>query len=78
MKCVLEFDGAAKYELFCRGNKQRILIDILVNYAQLDLSNIASSVGVSLNELKDIYQDKYLNEQSAMNLFYLFLIFISE
>lgn len=80
MKCVLEFNGSSstKYELFCRGNKQRILIDILLNYAQLELADIASIVGVSMNEVQGIYQDKFLKEQSATNLLYLFLIFIAD
>lgn len=79
MGCVLEFDERrVRYELFCQGQKQQILIDILLNYAKLKISDVANLLSVSIDDVHNIYNNKFLQGESAMNLLYLFLIFIND
>lgn len=79
MGCILEFDEPQiRYELRCQGKRQLMLIDILLKYAQIDLAGLASLLNVSLTTLKNVYNNKFLEGQSATDLLRLFLIFISD
>lgn len=67
MGCVLEFpESLIKIEFCGRGNKQRILIETLTKYSEMDFNKLASVLGVSVKKLKTICdgEDFLVGEQA--------------
>ena len=80
MSCALEFSESLVRVNFCsKGNKQKILIDVLTKYSELDINRLASVLQVSVARLKDICDgDSFLVGEPADSLAQLFLIFLGQ
>ena len=80
MSCALEFPESLIKVNFCsKGNKQKILIDVLTKYGEMDINRLASVLEVSVNKLKDIYEgESFLVGEPADRLAQLFLIFLGK
>ena len=80
MSCVLEFpESLVKIEFCSKGNKQRILIETLTKYSELDFSTLASALGVSVRTLETICEGEgFLVGEQADSLAQLFLMFLGK
>jgi hypothetical protein len=80
MSCVLEFPESSVQIDFCsKGNKQKILIEVLTKYGDMDMNKLALVLEVSVKRLQDIC-DGYacLIGEQADSLAQLFLIFLGK
>ena len=77
MGCIIEFtDTLLKFEFCSQGDKQKILVDMLLKYSEMDISALTSALGVSIKKLHDIRKGKcFLIGEQANDLAQLFLIF---
>lgn len=77
MGCIIEFSESQLQIEFCtEGNKQKILIDVLLKYSEMDINQLAISLGVSESKIQNIYDDKdFLVDQQADSLAQIFLRF---
>lgn len=77
---MLEFPESSVRIDFCsKGNKQKILIDVLTKYGEMDLNQLASILAVSVPRLKDVYEgESFLVGEQADSLAQLFLMFLGK
>ena len=80
MGCVIEVDDPpVRYELYFKQNRQKILIEILIHYADIDLKSIARELKISIKFLNDVHKgSSFLCEEKTNNLLQLFLLFMTE
>ena len=80
MSCVLEFpESLVKIEFCSQGNKQKILIDVLTKYSDMDINRLASVLEVPVKRLHDICNGVgFLVGEKADSLAQLFLIFLGK
>lgn len=80
MNCILEFPELLVKVDFCsKGDKQKILIEVLTKYGEMDINKLASVLGVSCKRLKDICNgDGFLVGEQADSLAQLFLMFLGK
>lgn len=80
MGCIVEFTESLMQIEFCsNGNKQKILIDILTRYSEMDTNKLATVLGVSAKKLKNICNgEEFLVGEPADSLAQLFLIFFGQ
>ena len=80
MSCVLEFPESLVRIDFCsKGNKQKILIDILGKYSDMDITQLASVLEVSVERLHEICNGNgFLVGEQADSLAQLFLMFLGK
>ncbi|QDQ40190.1 hypothetical protein E3226_007150 [Legionella geestiana] len=80
MSCFLEFpESLVKIEFCSKGKKQRILIETLTKYSEMDFNKLASVLGVSVMRLKYICKGEgFLVGEQADSLAQLFLIFLGK
>ncbi|MDP1603657.1 MAG: hypothetical protein Q8M03_10380 [Legionella sp.] len=80
MSCALQFSElSVKFEFCSKGNKQKILIDVLTKYSDMDIDRLASVLDVSVNKLLDICDgNSFLFGEKADSLAQLFLMFLGE
>lgn len=80
MGCIVEFTESLMQIEFCsNGNKQKILIDILTRYSEMDTSKLADVLGVSEKKLHNICHGKeFLVGEPADSLAQLFLMFFGQ
>lgn len=77
MQCVIDF-GNLKFNFMQNKYNQRILLEILVCYAMLDLSQISKILNLPIQKLIDVHQGlDFLERYSALNLGQLFLLTLS-
>ncbi len=77
MGCIVEFsESLLQFEFNSKGYSQKILVDMLLKYGELDIASLALALDASINELQDILDGNYffIGEQ-ANDLSQLFLIF---
>lgn len=77
MGCIIEFTESLLQIEFCsKGNKQKILIDVLLKYGEMNISELALAIDVSTKKLRDICNGRgSLVGEQADSLAQLFLIF---
>lgn len=80
MSCALEFPESAVKINFCsKGNKQKILIDVLTKYSDIDINKLAVTLEVPVNKLYDICEgNDFLVGERADSLAQLFLMFFGK
>jgi hypothetical protein len=80
MSCTLEFPESSVKINFCsKGNKQKILIDVLTKYGEMDMNRLASVLEVSVKKLKAICNGNgFLVGEQADSLAQLFLMFLAK
>lgn len=80
MECVIQHgESPIKFKFSCKNTQQKILIDILLKYSTLNINNLTSLLNVSVEMIKDVYQDKrFFVADAADNLVILFLMFLSD
>jgi len=80
MSCALEFsESLVKIDFCSKGNKQKILIDVLTKYSEMDIDRLASVLEVPVRKLNDICEgDSFLVGRQADCLAHLFLIFFGK
>lgn len=80
MSCKLEFPESSAKVYFCsKGNKQKILIDVLTKHGDIDINRLASILEVSVKRLHDICDGyDFLVGEQADNLAQLFLRFLGK
>tara|TARA_Y100001968_G_C19440504_1_gene762276 strand:- start:2921 stop:3205 length:285 start_codon:yes stop_codon:yes gene_type:complete len=80
MSCVIEFPESFIKVNFCsKGNKQKILIDVLTKYSEIDIYKLASILDVSANQLQDICNGEgFLIGEPADSLAQLFIMFLGK
>lgn len=80
MGCIIEFSKSLiQFEFNSNGNKQRILVDMLLKYGELDINNLASTLDISVYELQEICEGKhFLVGEQAHDLAQMFLIFFGQ
>lgn len=80
MSCTLEFhESLIKTEFCSKGNKQRILIDILTKYGEMDLNKLAFLLDVSVEQLQEIFNGNgFLIGEQADTLAQMFLMFFGK
>ncbi len=80
MNCRLAFPGSSVEIDFCsKGDKQKISIDLLTKYGEMDINRLASVLSVPTEKLLDVYNgDCFLAGEQADNLAHLFLIFLGK
>ena len=80
MSCALEFpESSVKIDFCSKGNKQRILIDVLTKHGGMDMRELASVLDVSVKRLHDICEGSgFLTGKQADSLAQLFLIFLGK
>ncbi len=77
MGCIVELkNSSAQFEFNSHGAKQRILVDMLLKYGELDVVNLALALDTTTNKLQDILDgDYFFIGRQADDLSHLFLIF---
>lgn len=80
MSCTLEFpESSVKIEFCSAGNKQKILIDVLTKYSEMDVNKLASVLEISVKKIKDICNGNgFLVGEQADTLAQLFLMFLGK
>ena len=80
MGCAIEFpDSQFQMEFCVEGNKQKILIDVLLKHSEMDVDQLALALGVSASKIQDICDNKYfLVGYQADNLAQIFLRFFGQ
>lgn len=80
MSCCLEFpESSVKVDFCAQGYKQKILIEVLIRHGEIDISRLASTLGVSVEKLDDICSGKnFLFGRQVDDLAQLFLTFLGE
>jgi hypothetical protein len=80
MNCTLEFpESFVKIDFCSKGNKQKILIDVLTKYSEMDIDKLALVLGVSVKKLHGICDgDSFLVGEQADSLAQLFLMFLGK
>lgn len=80
MRCIVEFsEPFIRFEFDRNKYKQKMLIDVLLNYSKLDLATLASTLEVSIKTLNDVLiGTAFLPEVPARCLAQLFLILFSD
>lgn len=80
MSCILEFpESSVKIDFVSPGNKQKILIDVLTKYDDIDHHRLAAVLDVPVKRLHDICQGyDFLVGDRADTLAQLFLIFLGK
>lgn len=59
MSCIIEFsEPKSRFEFRTRDHKQKLFIDVLLRYSQMDLPHLASILDTTANELRDVYCGK--------------------
>ena len=77
MGCIVEFsESLLQFEFNSKGNRQKILVDMLLKYGELDIADLALALDATISEIHDILDGNYffIGEQ-ANDLSQLFLIF---
>jgi hypothetical protein len=79
MGCVVEFSKTARFD-FCRNNgKQKIWIDAVLRYGELDLNGLSLVLDVSIIVLREVYKgSRFLERSKAEELAKLFLILFGD
>ncbi len=77
MGCIVEFsESLIQFEFDSNGKKQRILIDMLLKYAEIDINALALNLDISIQELQDIHDgNSFLIGEQAHDLAQIFLVF---
>ncbi len=80
MSCILEFpESSVKIDFCSKGNKQKILIDVLTKYGDMNIYRLASVLEVSVKRLHDICDGhRFLVGKQADSLAQLFLMFLGK
>ena len=80
MSCALEFPEPSVKVDFCnKGDKQKILIEVLTKYGEMNMSKLASVLEVSVKRLNDVCDgDSFLIGDQADSLAQLFLMFLGK
>lgn len=80
MSCVLEFpESSIKIDFCSKGNKQKILIDVLTKYSDMDINKLASVLEVPAKRLHNICNGNgFLIGEQADSLAQLFLMFLGK
>lgn len=80
MRCIVEFtEPLVRFEFEPNKHKQKILIDVLLKYSQLDLAALASTLEVSPKTLNDVHIGvAFLPDIPSKCLAQLFLILFSD
>ncbi len=64
-----------KFEFKCKKSKQKLLIDMLLNYSNYDLKTLATLLSVPVNKLLSVYKgESYLYQTSEISLAETFLV----
>lgn len=80
MSCVLEFpESSVKIDFCSKGNKQKILIDVLSKYSDMDMNQLASVLDVPVERLHEICNGNgFLVGEQADSVAQLFLMFLGK
>ena len=80
MSCTLEFpESSVKIDFCSKGNKQKILIDVLTKYGDMDHNRLASVLDVPVKRLYEICDGYgFLVGEQADSLAQLFLMFLGK
>ncbi|MFC3908732.1 hypothetical protein ACFORL_06535 [Legionella dresdenensis] len=80
MSCTLEFpESSVKIDFCSKGNKQKILIDVLAKYSDMDINQLASMLDVPVKKLREICNGNgFLIGEQADSLAQLFLMFLGK
>lgn len=80
MSCIIEFkEPAVKFEFVCQYNKQKILLEMLLKYSQLNYSDLSCLLNTSILKLKSVYNGiEFLEAKISRNLIYLLFLFLNE
>jgi hypothetical protein len=80
MSCKLEFpESSVKIDFCSKGNKQKILIEVLTKYGDLDMNRLASVLMVPVKRLQNICDGGgFLVGEQADSLAQLFLMFLGK
>lgn len=80
MSCALEFpESSVKIDFCSKGNKQKILIDVLTKYGDMDINRLALILEVPVKKLKNICNgNSFLVGEQADTLAQLFLMFLGK
>ncbi|MFA5959800.1 MAG: hypothetical protein WC785_04725 [Tatlockia sp.] len=80
MSCTLEFpESSVKIDFCSKGNKQKILIDVLTKHGDMDITRLASVLEVSVKRLQSICDGYgFLVGEQADSLAQLFLMFLGK
>lgn len=80
MSCTLEFpESSVKIDFCSKGNKQKILIDVLAKYSDMDINQLASVLDVPVKRLREICNGNgFLVGEQADSLAQLFLMFLGK
>lgn len=78
MSCSLEFpESLIKIEFCNQGNKQKILIDVLNKYSEMNIEQLALALDVSVKKLHEICNGNgFLTGDKADSLAQFFLLFL--
>lgn len=75
MGCIVEFSKTVRFNFCRKDDKQKIWIDALLRYGQLDLHALASVIDVPVTILREVYKGAaFLDSSKAEELARLFLI----
>ncbi len=80
MGCIVKFsESLIQFEFNSHGNRQKMLIDMLLRYGEFDMNSLAATIGISVAKLHDIYDGKYfLDGEESHDLAQVFLIFFGQ
>ncbi len=78
MSCALEFpESSIKIDFCIKGNKQKIIVDVLTKYGEKNINELASILELPVKRLHDICDGyDFLAGEQADSLAQLFLIFL--
>lgn len=77
MGCIVEFSKSLlQFEFNSHGHKQKILVDMLLKYGELNIVELSLALDTSTYELQDILEGNcFFIGEKANDLAQLFLIF---
>ncbi len=80
MGCVVEFSNPMmRFKFSSRPCKQKMLVDALLQYGNLDLTDLATVLDLPADALRSIYDGtRFLYGKQAENLIKLFLVLFGD
>lgn len=80
MGCIVEFtESMTRFQFHTKDQKQKIFIDALLKYSNMDIPHLACILDVPANKLHDVYRGwSFLVGKQAEELTRLFLVFFSD
>lgn len=79
MACIIEFDDGLRFDFVKNQFKQKIWIEALLKFSQININHLADILNLTVKDLMKIYRgEEYFSKEQAEDLGKLFLVMFSD